>query len=78
MFDQNVLAMFGIVASMFVLYLLIWLFWLRLQVQPKVHLPIERLLRTGFLLLRRDIFSKKNTMMLPLYVLLQVREQKGI
>ena len=33
MFDQNVLAMFGIVASMFVLYLLIWLFWLRLQVQ---------------------------------------------
>ena len=35
MFDQNVLAMFGIVASMFVLYLLIWLFWLRLQVQPR-------------------------------------------
>ena len=35
MFDQNVLAMFGIVASMFVLYLLIWLFWLQLQVQPR-------------------------------------------
>ena len=35
MFDQNVLAMFGIVASMFVLYLLIWLFWLRLQVHPR-------------------------------------------
>jgi len=35
MFDQNVLAMFGIVASMFVPYLLIWLFWLRLQVQPR-------------------------------------------
>ena len=35
MFDQNVLAMFGIVARMFVLYLLIWLFWLRLQVQPR-------------------------------------------
>ena len=35
MFDQNVLAMFGIVASMFVLYLLIWLFWLPLQVQPR-------------------------------------------
>ena len=35
MFDQNVLVMFGIVASMFVLYLLIWLFWLQLQVQPR-------------------------------------------
>ncbi len=35
MFDQNVLAMFGIVASMFVLYLLIWLLWLRLQVHPR-------------------------------------------
>ena len=35
MFDQNVLAMFGIVASMFVLYFLIWLFWLRLQVHPR-------------------------------------------
>ena len=35
MFDQNVLAMFGIVASMFVLYFLIWLFWLRLTVHPR-------------------------------------------
>ena len=35
MYDQNVLAMFGIAASMFVLYLLIWFFWLRLPVLPK-------------------------------------------
>jgi len=61
MFDQNVLAMFGIVASMFVLYLLIWLFWLRLQANLEGHLSIKRLLRTDFLLLRWDIFSKKNT-----------------
>ena len=41
MFDQNVLAMFGIIASMFVLYLLIWLFWLRLQVKS-IGTPVYR------------------------------------